>query len=60
MWADGRDADTVIEERGLKQITDSVAIGKLIDEIMAANLKQLADSPQRQGQAVRLLRRPVR
>jgi aspartyl-tRNA(Asn)/glutamyl-tRNA(Gln) amidotransferase subunit B len=43
MWADGSDADTVIEARGLKQITDSGAIGKLIDEIMAANPKQLAD-----------------
>jgi aspartyl-tRNA(Asn)/glutamyl-tRNA(Gln) amidotransferase subunit B len=43
MWADGGDADTVIEARGLKQITDSGAIEKLIDEIMAANPKQLAD-----------------
>jgi aspartyl-tRNA(Asn)/glutamyl-tRNA(Gln) amidotransferase subunit B len=43
MWADGSDADTVIEARGLKQITDSGAIGKLIDEIMTANPKQLAD-----------------
>jgi aspartyl-tRNA(Asn)/glutamyl-tRNA(Gln) amidotransferase subunit B len=43
MWADGSDADTVIEARGLKQITDSGAIEKLIDEIMAANPKQLAD-----------------
>jgi aspartyl-tRNA(Asn)/glutamyl-tRNA(Gln) amidotransferase subunit B len=43
MWADGSDADVVIEARGLKQITDSGAIEKLIDEIMAANPKQLAD-----------------
>ncbi len=43
MWADASDADIVIEARGLKQITDSGAIGKLIDEIMAANPKQLAD-----------------
>ncbi|HXS30774.1 MAG TPA: Asp-tRNA(Asn)/Glu-tRNA(Gln) amidotransferase subunit GatB, partial [Steroidobacteraceae bacterium] len=43
MWTDGSDADTVIEARGLKQITDAGAIGKLIDEIMAANPKQLAD-----------------
>jgi aspartyl-tRNA(Asn)/glutamyl-tRNA(Gln) amidotransferase subunit B len=43
MWAEGSDADTVIEARGLKQITDSGAIEKLIDEIMAANPKQLAD-----------------
>ena len=43
MWADAADADTVIEARGLKQITDSGAIEKVIDEIMAANPKQLAD-----------------
>ncbi len=43
MWADGSDADAVIEARGLKQITDAGAIGKLIDDIMAANPKQLAD-----------------
>jgi aspartyl-tRNA(Asn)/glutamyl-tRNA(Gln) amidotransferase subunit B len=43
MWADGSDADPVIESRGLKQITDSGAIEKLIEEIMAANPKQLAD-----------------
>ena len=39
----GKDADTVIEARGLKQITDSGAIEKAIDEIMAKNPGQLAD-----------------
>ena len=43
MWAEGSDADAVIEARGLKQITDAGAIEKLIDDIMAANPKQLAD-----------------
>jgi aspartyl-tRNA(Asn)/glutamyl-tRNA(Gln) amidotransferase subunit B len=43
MWADASDADTVIEARGLKQITDSGAIEAVIDAIMAANPKQLAD-----------------
>jgi aspartyl-tRNA(Asn)/glutamyl-tRNA(Gln) amidotransferase subunit B len=43
MWADGSDADAVIEARGLKQITDGGAIEKVIDEIIAANPKQLAD-----------------
>jgi aspartyl-tRNA(Asn)/glutamyl-tRNA(Gln) amidotransferase subunit B len=43
MWADASDADLVIEARGLKQITDSGAIGQLIDEIIAANPRQLAD-----------------
>jgi aspartyl-tRNA(Asn)/glutamyl-tRNA(Gln) amidotransferase subunit B len=43
MWADASDADVVIEARGLKQITDSGAIGAVIDAIMVANPKQLAD-----------------
>ena len=43
MWAEGQDADAVIEAKGLRQITDAGAIGKLIDDIMAANPKQLAD-----------------
>jgi aspartyl-tRNA(Asn)/glutamyl-tRNA(Gln) amidotransferase subunit B len=43
MWSDGKAADAVIEERGLKQITDSSAIESVIDEVMAANPKQLAD-----------------
>jgi len=43
MWAEGLEADAVIEARGLKQITDAGAIGQVIDAIMAANPKQLAD-----------------
>ncbi|MET0291753.1 MAG: Asp-tRNA(Asn)/Glu-tRNA(Gln) amidotransferase subunit GatB [Steroidobacteraceae bacterium] len=43
MWADGSEADAVIESKGLRQITDTGAIEKLIDDIMAANPKQLAD-----------------
>ncbi len=43
MWAEGLEADVVIESRGLKQITDPAAIGAVIDEIIAANPKQLAD-----------------
>lgn len=43
MWAEGKDADAIIEAKGLKQITDTGAIGKTIDEVMAANPKQLAD-----------------
>ncbi len=57
MWAEGKDADAIIEAKGLKQITDTGAIEKTIDEVMAANPKQLADYRSRQRQAVRLLRR---
>ncbi|MBB6094404.1 aspartyl-tRNA(Asn)/glutamyl-tRNA(Gln) amidotransferase subunit B [Povalibacter uvarum] len=43
MWSEGADADAIIEAKGLKQITDTSAIEKVIDDIMAANPKQLAD-----------------
>jgi aspartyl-tRNA(Asn)/glutamyl-tRNA(Gln) amidotransferase subunit B len=43
MWAEGTGADAVIEARGLKQITDSTAIARVIDEVMAKNPAQLAD-----------------
>jgi hypothetical protein len=44
MWADGQSADAIIEARGLKQITDTGAIEKVIDEVIAKPTpKQLAD-----------------
>ncbi|MEP6885856.1 MAG: Asp-tRNA(Asn)/Glu-tRNA(Gln) amidotransferase subunit GatB [Gammaproteobacteria bacterium] len=43
MWSEGQTADAVIEAKGLKQITDSGAIEGVIDSVMAANPKQLAD-----------------
>ena len=43
MWSDGKSADAIIEAQGLKQITDSSAIEGVIDAVIAANPKQLAD-----------------
>jgi aspartyl-tRNA(Asn)/glutamyl-tRNA(Gln) amidotransferase subunit B len=43
MWLDGKDADAIIEAKGLRQITDASAIEKTIDAVMAANPQQLAD-----------------
>ncbi len=43
MWSGEGTADAIIEARGLKQITDSGAIEGVIDAVMAANPKQLAD-----------------
>ncbi|HEY2634247.1 MAG TPA: Asp-tRNA(Asn)/Glu-tRNA(Gln) amidotransferase subunit GatB [Steroidobacteraceae bacterium] len=43
MWAEGNSADAIIEAKGLKQITDSGAIEGVIDAVIAANPKQLAD-----------------
>jgi len=35
--------DALIESRGLKQISDAGAIGKLVDEVLAKNAKQVED-----------------
>ena len=43
MWNGEGDADTIIEKRGLKQISDSGALEKIVDEIIAANPAQVAD-----------------
>ncbi len=42
LWAGADDADAIIEQRGLKQITDVSAIEKVIEEVIAANPEQLA------------------
>src|SRR5262249_38137062 len=37
MWAGQGDADAIIAAKGLKQISDADAIGKIVDQILAAN-----------------------
>ena len=39
IWAGEGDADAIIEARGLKQISDTGAIEKIVDEVIAANPK---------------------
>ena len=43
MWMEAKSADAIIEAKGLKQITDTSAIEKVIDDVMAASPGQLAD-----------------
>ena len=44
LWSgEGKDADAIIEARGLKQITDTGAIEKIIDEVLAANQKSVEE-----------------
>ena len=43
MWSEGKSADAIIETKGLRQITDAGAIESVIDAVIAANPKQLAD-----------------
>ena len=41
MWAGEGDADSIIESKGLKQVTDTGAIEKVVDEIIANNPQQV-------------------
>ncbi|OGA14375.1 MAG: aspartyl/glutamyl-tRNA amidotransferase subunit B [Betaproteobacteria bacterium RIFCSPHIGHO2_12_FULL_69_13] len=43
MWAGEGAADAIIEKRGLRQISDAGAIEKLVEEVLAANPKQVED-----------------
>lgn len=43
LWESALTADDIIEKQGLRQVTDSAAIEKMIDDILAANPQQLAD-----------------
>jgi len=41
MWAGEGSADEVIDKQGLKQITDTGAIEKIVDDVIAANAAQV-------------------
>jgi len=44
LWlGEGKDADTVIAAKGLKQITDTGAIEAMVDEVLAANPKSVEE-----------------
>jgi aspartyl-tRNA(Asn)/glutamyl-tRNA(Gln) amidotransferase subunit B len=42
-WAEGVAPQTVVEREGLKPISDTAAVEKLVDEVLAANARQVAD-----------------
>ncbi len=37
VWTEGGDPARIVEERGMKQVTDTAAIEKVVDEVIAAN-----------------------
>ena len=43
LWAEGGDADAIIEAKGLKQVSDSGAIETLVDEIIAGNSDKVTE-----------------
>jgi aspartyl-tRNA(Asn)/glutamyl-tRNA(Gln) amidotransferase subunit B len=43
MWTEGAAVDEVIEKRGLRQISDAGVIEKAVEEVLAANARQVED-----------------
>lgn len=43
MWSERKDADTIIDEKGLKQVSDSGAIESLVNKVLEENPDQLAN-----------------
>ncbi len=43
VWAGEGDVDSIIDKRGLKQLSDVGAIEKIVDQVLAANAKQVED-----------------
>jgi aspartyl-tRNA(Asn)/glutamyl-tRNA(Gln) amidotransferase subunit B len=43
LWGGAGDVDAVIADKGLKQISDAGAIDKVVDEVLAANARQVED-----------------
>jgi aspartyl-tRNA(Asn)/glutamyl-tRNA(Gln) amidotransferase subunit B len=43
MWSGEGEADAIIEKRGFRQISDSAAIERLVDEVLKTNAKQVED-----------------
>jgi len=43
MYDTGKDAAVIVEEKGLKQVTDTGAIEKIVDEVLAENPKVIED-----------------
>ena len=44
MFAEGGEPEAIVEARGLKQVTDTAAIERLLDELIAANPGQVAQA----------------
>ncbi len=49
--------DAIIDERGLRQISDAGAIEKIVDDVLAANAKSVDGVSRRQGQGIQCARR---
>ena len=59
MWEDGSDVDAIIEAKGLKQINDTGALEAIIDEVLAANPKNVEEYKAGNAKALNGLVGPI-
>lgn len=56
MWSEGGSADEIIEAKGLKQVTDTGAIEKIVDDVIANCAKQVEQytsaEPEKRGKMI--------
>ena len=55
MWESGKDADTIVKEEGLVQITDTGAIEEIVKQVIANNPQPVEDFKSGNGKANWLL-----
>ncbi len=49
IWTEGGDPEKVVEDRGMKQVTDLGAIESIVDEIIAANPEKVEQAKEKPG-----------
>jgi aspartyl-tRNA(Asn)/glutamyl-tRNA(Gln) amidotransferase subunit B len=59
MWEDGSEVDAIIEAKGLKQINDTGALEAIIDEVLAANPKNVEEFKAGNAKALNGLVGPI-
>ena len=55
MWESGKDADTIVKEEGLVQITDTGAIEEIVKQVIANNPQPVEDFKSGNGKAIGFL-----
>ena len=59
LWAEGGNVDSIIEAKGLKQMNDSGELEKIIDEVLAANPKNVEEYKAGNAKALNGLVGPI-
>jgi aspartyl-tRNA(Asn)/glutamyl-tRNA(Gln) amidotransferase subunit B len=59
LWTEGGDVDAIIEAKGLKQMNDTGALEAIIDEVLAANPKNVEEFRAGNGKALNGLVGPI-